>query len=76
MQQSPEENNSDIEDHLRNIKKMQKIKKIFGYASIISGIVMITIGLVISGGSIIIPIIGGYLIVNGVVNIFTKLKGN
>ena len=57
-----------------SIKKINKFKKIFGVVSVITGITMITIGLVVSGGSIIIPILGGYIIANGIVNIIIKNK--
>jgi len=57
---------SDINNQMRNVNKWRKK---LGYLSFVSGIVLVTITIVTSGLVIIPIIIGGYLIVNGLMNL-------
>ena len=66
------ENKINIEEYKKAQKhkhNLIKWRKRFGRISIVAGLSVLIIGLTLSGGSIIIPIIGGYLIVNGLINI-------
>jgi len=57
-----------MESHTRRVRKFFKIG---GCLQIVVGVVAVTIG-IISGGTLVIPIIGGYLIANGL--LILKLK--
>ena len=73
MQENPDYIREDVEAPNNDIRIVNKWRKRLGCLSIVGGIILVTITISTSGLTIIPLIIGGYLVMNGLINTMIKL---